>query len=168
MVASSPSSSICPPVLERRPVMTSHNSFCPLPSTPASPTISPSLSSREKSFSARMPLSFFALSRSSFRRTPPGAFVMAGKWKSTSLPTIIRVSSSLVTCSSTGLFPTILPERRTVTSSTMEMISSNLWVMRMMDFPSSRMSRSVLKNASVSWGVSTAVGSSRIKISTPM
>ena len=72
---------------------------------------------------------------------------------------------------SIGLFREMLeglPERRTVTSSTMEMISSNLWVMRMMDFPSSRMPRSVLKNAAVSWGVSTAVGSSRIKISAPM
>ena len=49
----------------------------------------------------------------------------------------------------------------------MAMTSLSLWVMMTMDFPSARMFRSTEKSFSVSWGVSTAVGSSRIRMSAP-
>ncbi len=66
-----------------------------------------------------------------------------------------------------GTSPTYCPFRSTATRSEMAMTSWSLWVMMTMDFPSARMFRSTSKSRSVSWGVSTAVGSSRIRMSAP-
>ena len=59
------------------------------------------------------------------------------------------------------------PFRSTATLSDSAMTSWSLWVMITMAFPSARMVRSTSKSLLVSWGVSTAVGSSRMRISAP-
>ena len=47
------------------------------------------------------------------------------------------------------------------------MTSWSLWVMMTMALPSAFMARRMSKSRSVSWGVSTAVGSSRMRMSAP-
>ena len=59
------------------------------------------------------------------------------------------------------------PFRSTATRSEMAMTSFNLWVMMTMDLPSAFMFRRTWKSFSVSWGVRTAVGSSKISTSAP-
>ncbi len=60
-----------------------------------------------------------------------------------------------------------LPPRSTITRSAKAITSSSLWVIKMTDLPSSTIWRRVVAISSASWGVSTAVGSSRIRISAP-
>ena len=64
-----------------------------------------------------------------------------------------------------GVEPTIRPSRRTVISSATFMTSFNLCVMKMIDLPLSISVCRILNSPSTSWGVSTAVGSSRMRIS---
>ena len=63
--------------------------------------------------------------------------------------------------------PMYLPLRSTATLSLRAMTSWSLWVIMTMALPSAFMARSTSKSLSVSWGVRTAVGSSRIRISAP-
>ena len=62
---------------------------------------------------------------------------------------------------------TISPRRMTETRSVNDMISRNLWVMKMMVLFSRLSTRSISNNWSASAGVSTAVGSSSTRISAP-
>ncbi len=59
---------------------------------------------------------------------------------------------------------TFFPPRSTVTRSETAFTSWSLWEMKITVRPSSAIVRSVAKRASDSCGVSTAVGSSRIRI----
>jgi hypothetical protein len=90
---------------------------------------------------------------------------MAGPFStcsSTSRPTISRASSAaLVWFVFTR--PTTLPSRMTVTASEIDNTSASLCVMMMIVLPSSRILRRMAKNSSTSCGVSTAVGSSRMR-----
>ena len=61
----------------------------------------------------------------------------------------------------------ILPWRSTDTRSAISMVSLSLWVMIMMLLPAALSCRMTRKRSSTSWGVSTAVGSSRIRRSAP-
>ena len=61
--------------------------------------------------------------------------------------------------------PTTRPSRRTVIRSAMASTSLSLWVIKMMDLPCATSPRMILNSSSTSWGVSTAVGSSKIRIS---
>ena len=61
--------------------------------------------------------------------------------------------------------PTYLPLRSTVQRSATAMISLSLWEMNRMDLPSAARLRMITMSSSISWGVSTAVGSSKISIS---
>ena len=63
--------------------------------------------------------------------------------------------------------PMYLPLRSTATLSDRAITSWSLWVMMTMALPSARMLRSTSKRRSVSWGVRTAVGSSRMRMSAP-
>ena len=81
-------------------------------------------------------------------------------------PTIISVSDSTV-ASAVSTVSMYFPFRRTATRSESSNTSFNLCVMIMMDFPAFRMLRSTANNFSVSCGVKTAVGSSKIRISAP-
>ena len=79
-------------------------------------------------------------------------------------PTIISDISSLLT-EATSTVPIYFPRRKTEHRSATALISSNLWVMKRMDFPSSTRFFMICMSSSISWGVSTAVGSSNIMIS---
>ena len=61
--------------------------------------------------------------------------------------------------------PTTLPPRSTVMRSATASTSRSLWVMKMIDLPWSMRLRTTAKKSSTSPGVSTAVGSSRIRMS---
>ena len=82
----------------------------------------------------------------------------------TGRPTIMFDSSCLLV-SLVLTVPTYLPLRRTVTRSETSMISLSLWEMKRMLLPSLANSRMVAINSSISCGVRTAVGSSKISIS---
>ena len=81
-------------------------------------------------------------------------------------PTIISVSfiSSVSFVSTVAMY---LPFRRTATRSLISITSFSLWVMMMIDLPADFMFLRTSKRRSVSWGVKTAVGSSRIRMSAP-
>ena len=84
----------------------------------------------------------------------------------TALPTIMSVSfCGLV--SEVGTSPMYLPLRSTATRSEISMTSWSLWVMMTMALPSAFILRITSKSRWVSWGVRTAVGSSRIRILAP-
>ena len=63
--------------------------------------------------------------------------------------------------------PTYCPLRSTATRSDRDSTSCILWVMMTIALPALRMLRRMAKSLSVSCGVSTAVGSSKIRISAP-
>ena len=84
----------------------------------------------------------------------------------TAWPTIISVSF-WGSVSAVFTVPMYLPFRSTATLSEMAMTSWSLWVMMTMALPSAFMARRMSKSRSVSWGVSTAVGSSRMRMSAP-
>ena len=60
-----------------------------------------------------------------------------------------------------------LPRRSTVTRSAMSSTSLSLWVMKMTDVPCAVRLRRMAASSIASWGVRTAVGSSRIRMSAP-
>ena len=57
--------------------------------------------------------------------------------------------------------PTTLPRRRTVIRSAISTTSLSLWVMKMIEVPAALSDRITSNRSTISWGVSTAVGSSR-------
>ena len=63
--------------------------------------------------------------------------------------------------------PIYSPLRSTATRSDTSSTSWSLWVMMIRDLPSFFMLRMTANSLSVSWGVSTAVGSSRIRMLAP-
>ena len=81
-------------------------------------------------------------------------------------PTIMSVISCAFV-SFVIISPTKQPRRSTATRSERLSTSCILWVIMTIDFPSFRIFRSTANSFSVSCGVSTAVGSSRIRISAP-
>ncbi|CAB5012399.1 unannotated protein [freshwater metagenome] len=77
------------------------------------------------------------------------------------LPTMSEANS---TCEALGkAVPTTLPLRMIVILSAASWTSRNLWVMKTIDVPLSRKLFIFLNNSSVSCGVKTAVGSSRMR-----
>ena len=82
----------------------------------------------------------------------------------TGRPTIMLLRDCL-SVSLVSTVPMHLPLRSTVTRSATAMISLSLWEMKRMDLPSLANSFMVAMSSSISWGVSTAVGSSKIRIS---
>ncbi len=161
-----PPMSTFPLVALRRPVMTSASSLWPFPATPAMPRISPWRRERETPLRAGRPLSPMAQRSLTSRVTFPFATGFLLTWKRTSRPTIILASSrSLVSAVST--VETTLPSRSTVTLSLTAITSWSLWVMKMTAFPSSAMRLRTEKSSLTSGGVSTEVGSSRMRMLAP-
>ena len=64
-------------------------------------------------------------------------------------------------------WPTTLPRRMTVIVSAISRTSYSLWLMKTMLVPSDARRRKTWKISAVSCGVSTAVGSSRIRTLAP-
>ena len=83
---------------------------------------------------------------------------------STSRPTIIRARLASV-APSRGIVSTFLPRRRTVTRSAISSTSFSLCEMKMTDMPSATRLLRISKSSIASCGVSTAVGSSRMRMS---
>lgn len=75
------------------------------------------------------------------------------------------LESSCLFVSQVFTVPMHLPLRRTVTRSETSMISLSLWEMKSMLLPSSAKPRMVCMSSSISCGVRTAVGSSKMSIS---
>ena len=78
----------------------------------------------------------------------------------TSRPTIISASSASEALG--GAVPTTLPRRITEIRSPTALTSRSLWVMKMIEVPCSFSERMMSMSSSISCGVSTAVGSSRM------
>ena len=154
--------SICPLFILRIPVITSASSFCPLPSTPAIPRISP-LRIVRLTWSRDILVLCFLWRHTSLRlkAVSPAADSLISLPALSSRPIMQADSSSGVVSSVTRLL-TFRPSRSTVTRSLISMISPRRWVMIMIPYPSSRSRFKTPKKFSVSWGVSTPVGSSRI------
>ena len=146
--------------------MASSSSFWPEPAMPATPRISPpmavkvtwsslvtpSLSTTVRSLTARRSVGFTGSGRSMFRDTGRPTIMLVISWGLVSLM---------------AMSPTKWPFRSTATRSAISMTSCSLWVMMMTDLPSAFMARRTLNSRWVSWGVRTAVGSSKIRISAP-
>ncbi len=149
-----------------RPVSTSTSSRWPLPATPAIPRISPRHTWKDTPRRAGSPRSEEAWRSSTIRASSPGWHTPLDSRNTTSRPTIIRARVGLST-SEMALVPTTFPRRITVTRSATSITSSSLWEMKMTACPSSFIRSSTLNSSWVSWGVSTLVGSSRIRMSAP-
>ena len=156
-----------PSVGASMPDNTSSNSLWPLPDTPATPTISPPRSVRLRPFK-----------RTTFRASRTKILVACNKTSPTVLvssfmrpvctlrPTIASARPSQEACA-IGNSCTTRPARITVTWSHKRMTSFSLCVISKMVVPRVRNTRSTSNNCSVSCGVNTAVGSSRIRILAP-
>ena len=155
------------PVHGRNPVMTSASSLCPLPATPAIPKISPLRTCSETPRRAGTPLSLMALTFCTSSTTSPGSRSDFFTVKTTSRPTINCASFSAVSPAASMPSAVTFPLRSTVTRSAIWVTSCNLWLMKIMDLPCAAILRRVLINSSISCGASTAVGSSKIRMSAP-
>ena len=81
-------------------------------------------------------------------------------------PTIERASPASV-APSRSIVSIRFPRRSTVIRSEISSTSFSLWLMKMIDFPGDLRLSMISKSSFASCGVSTAVGSSRIRISAP-
>ena len=158
-----PATDTSPRSMGRTPAMASTSSFCPLPSTPAIPRISPS--AREK----RIPLTdgSFRSSLTCRSFTLSMVFpVLADSLRggATCRPTIISANWAGVD-SATSTSSMRRPPLSTVTRSATAFTSLSLWVMKMIERPLSARFRRILISSPTSPGVRTAVGSSRIRSS---
>ena len=149
----------------RRPVSASISSLCPLPSTPAMPTISPARTESETPLTAGSPRSSSTWrSSTSSNTSPSGLAGVFSTCRRTSRPTIIRASPASV-APSRGTVSIVLPRRRTVIRSAISSTSFSLCEMKITDRPSRTSARRISKSSPASCGVRTAVGSSRINTS---
>src|SRR3954452_18177181 len=162
-VRSRPSTSIVPRSVGRRPVIASTSSLWPLPSTPASATISPARTVRSTPWAAGRPRSSRTCrSRSSRIGSPAVAGTLSTRSR-TSRPTMSRASDSSL-APSVATVSTRLPRRSTVTRSAISSTSPSLCEMNTIALPSSRSARRTQNSSCVSCAVSTAVGSSRTRM----
>ena len=146
------------------PAMASASSICPLPDTPATTKISPSRTEKETSFTTSYRSSFRTVRCSTRRTSLPNLGSGLSTVKLTSRPTI-RLAMVRVSVSATFKMSISFPRQRIAQRSAIFLISSSLCVIRMMVLPSSRRLRMISSRNSISWGVSTAVGSSKMRIS---
>ena len=143
------------------PSMTSVSSVWPLPCTPAIATISPRATSNETSSSCRTPASSMTVRLRTWTVASPGTAAVRATPRSTERPTMSEASS--VSGDVGSALPTTLPRRMTVIRSATARTSRSLCVMKTIDVPDSLSWRMIAISSSVSCGVSTAVGSSRMR-----
>ena len=125
-------------------------------------TISPPATSRSRSSTASVPLGLATETPSSTSRGLPDG--EAGSLSTTSWTARPTISSARSDSESVGFaVPTTLPCRITVILSAIARTSRSLWVMKTIALPSSRSERMTAISSSISCGVSTAVGSSKIR-----
>ncbi len=150
-----------------RHITASTSSSWPFPSTPAMPSISPLCTFNESPFTASRPRLSLTERLSISKTVFPGCAGVLSTISLTECPTIFSASVS----SSTfwGLTVSInLPLRIMVHTSEDCCISLSLCVMRIIVLPFFTRLCMIPIKSSISCGVSTAVGSSRIRISTPL
>ena len=158
---------ICPLSLLISPTSAPANSVCPFPSIPAIQTISPALTEND----TLLTTDFFVLlsiTDNSFtvKISCPNFCSGLSGTRVTLRPTMSSDKYSLVIFGSlSSTVPTLFPCHRTVHLSAIAMISLSLWEIKIMDLPSLTKFRIVCMRSSISCGVSTAVGSSKIRIS---
>ena len=146
-------------------MIASTSSVCPLPCTPATASTSPARTSSDVPATASCPRSSNTDRSRTVSTGSPGAAADLSTRSLTVRPTIIDASSSSL--ASGRAVPTTAPRRMTVIRSAIALTSRSLWVMNTIDLPLSLSPRMTSSSSSVSCGVSTAVGSSRIRISAP-
>jgi hypothetical protein len=131
-----------------------------LPCTPATPRISPARTWNDVPSTQTRPVSSATVRSDTSSTTSPGvaASLLTRSW--TFRPTMRAASSSSV--ADGGRSPTTAPRRSTVIVSAMAWTSLSLCEMKTTDVPPSLSCRMIRNKSSVSAGVSTAVGSSRI------
>ena len=159
-----PFSTTLPSAAFTSPVMASAISTCPLPDTPAMAKISPPRTEKDTFFTTGKPSWFFTVRFFTSRIVSLKSGSCFSTVKDTSLPTI-KLAMVLVEVVDTSSTSTNLPRLRIPHRSATFLISSSLWVIRIMVFPFSRRPRIISNRNSISWGVKTAVGSSKIRIS---
>jgi len=165
LVISLPFINTWPSLIGISPVIPYTSSDCPLPSIPAMQRISPAFAEKETSLTIFF-FEFFALTVK-FLTSRIGFPVSISSFSMLKLilrPTIISDICSLVVVS-TSTVPIYLPFLKTVHRSAASLISFNLCEMKTIDFPSLTSSFIIFINSSISCGVKTAVGSSKINIS---
>ena len=159
----SPFKRISPLSTEVKPLNACTSSSCPFPSIPAIPTISPARTLKLKSLSPKTPLLFFTFRCLVSKTTSPGACGPFSTLKFTSRPTIIS-AICCVDVSATLTVPIYFPRRNTLHSSATCLISFSLCVISKILFPSLISFCMISIKSSISCGVNTAVGSSKIKM----
>ena len=148
------------------PMMASTSSAWPLPSTPAMPSTSPRWMAKEMSASSWRPVGEMTSSDVTSSSVMSVTVDSRVSGVGSSLPTISSASWRAVTWSGRTV-DTVVPLRMTVISSATCSTSSSLCEMNRTVSPSSLSSRRLSKSSSTSWGTSTAVGSSRMRILAP-
>ncbi|CAB4775692.1 unannotated protein [freshwater metagenome] len=154
----------CPSISGVRPAIPSASARWPFPETPAIPTISPAFTTID-ALETWLRALFAVKSRTSSRGAPAGLVARIAE-RSTSLPTIMRASSSR-DVSATAVLPTTFPSRITVTRSEISITSPSLCEIKMTLLPSLASVRTESKRVVTSCGVRTLVGSSSSKICAP-
>ena len=157
----------CPDVGWRRPASTSSNSLCPLPDTPATPTISPARNCKSMPSSRSTPSESFRQMLLACSFTGPTVFTVSAALPVATLRPTIASANWSVEVLAIATRATTRPPRITVTSSHRRMTSLSLWVIKIMVVPCARSKVNTPNSCSVSCGVRTAVGSSSIKIRAP-
>ena len=165
-VTSRPLSKTLPERGCRSPTRASTSSFWPLPSTPATPTISPDRISSSTPSTAAWRRSSSMTSCCSCITGLPGRAGFLSTCSMTGRPTINRARSGGL--DSRGVVvATTLPWRITVIRSAISMTSRSLCVMKIIALPSLARLRRISNRPGASWGVRTAVGSSMISSRAP-
>ena len=178
-------------------MIASTSSVWPLPSTPATPTISPACTANETSSSGRWETTSRSGGASSVSNATSDTLNAAAGPSSgaraplsmvspttsnntfcctvrsrvsgdgSSLPTIISASCREVTVLGSGTSPTVRPARITVIASACSSTSSSLCEMNTTVEPCCVRLRSEPNSSLTSWGTRTAVGSSRMRMPAP-
>ena len=140
--------------------MASVSSVWPLPCTPATASTSPWRMEKETRSTRRTPSGLSTVRSLTVKVSSPGSGADLVVFSSTARPTMRAASSEGSALGSA--VPTIRPRRSTLITVEMALTSRSLWEMKTIAVPLSRSRRMMSSSSSVSWGVSTAVGSSRI------
>ena len=126
-----------PSVARLSPVRASTSSVCPLPSTPAIPTISPARTLKLTPRTAGRPRSSSTVSPSTSRSVSPGLAGSLSTCRTTSRPTIKRARPCSV-APSRGTASTSFPRRSTLIRSAISAPRAACGLMKITDIPSAR------------------------------
>ena len=159
-----PSSCTWPALAARVPHSSSANATWPLPETPAIATISPAC--RLRLACSRRSRAGAVLTSSSTHTALPTAWAGRRCGASTAWPTIHSASCAWLV-SAASAWATSRPARNTAMRCDTRITSPSLWLMKMIDRPCATIWPSTSNRASLSCGVSTAVGSSKIRMRAP-